>query len=498
MYIIKNALRNIYRSKVRSCLIAIILFILALSSCIGLSIQQAAKTSKEASMELTNITAQIEVNRTHIMEQARENSSSQNEKEMMKDALGSIQSLSLKELQTYASSSYVKNFYYTGSISLNGNDDLEAVSSQNSAPNGMQGEKEGKMPFNISGDFTIIGYSSDDAMTSFIDGTNTISDGSMFEEGKDNADVVISSELASLNNIAVNDTLTFTDPNNEDSTVEVSVVGIYESSSNSSQPQGPGGMNQMDQAKQIYMSYASLQSIVNNYDFTLTTNGTYVFQTVEDYENFEKECRNKGLDENYTITSNDLTSYEQSLLPLENLSTFALYFMIVVLTIGGVVLFILNIFSIRERKYEMGILCAIGMKKIKIACQFICEIFVIAGIAVILGVGIGSLTSIPVTNALLENQIQSNLSANNRMEQNFSRPDEKGSLQNSSDMRQNKPTQRPTTSNISYVSKVSEAMNLHVILQMIGITFILVFISSVAGLIFIMRYDPLMILTNRD
>ena len=57
MYIIKNALRNIWRSKVRSCLISIILFILALSSCIGLSIQQAAKTSNEASMYLTNITA---------------------------------------------------------------------------------------------------------------------------------------------------------------------------------------------------------------------------------------------------------------------------------------------------------------------------------------------------------------------------------------------------------------------------------------------------------
>ena len=500
MYIIKNALRNIWRSKVRSCLIGIILLILALSSCIGLSIQQAAKTSKEASMELTNITAQIEMNREYIMEQARENSSSQDGREMMKEALGSMQSLSLEELQTYADSSYVKSFYYTGSISLNGNDDLEAVESQSAAPGGIQGGKGGNMPSSSSGDFTITGYSSDEAMTSFIDGTNTISEGSMFQEGTSDASAIISSELASLNDITVNDTITFTDPSDEDTTIKVTVVGIYESSSNTSISQGPGGMNNMDQANQIYMSYASLQSIADNYDFTIKTNGTYVFQTVEDYEKFEEDCHNKGLDESYTVTSSDLTSFEQSLLPLENLSTYALYFVVVVLAIGGIVLFVLNIFSIRERKYEIGILCAIGMKKIKVACQFLCEMFIIAGIAVLLGVGIGALTSIPVTNALLENQIQSNQYTNNRMEQNFSRPDANSFQQNAPEIQtqQSKPTQRPATSNISYVTSVSEAMNLQVIIQMIGLTFILVFISSAAGLIFIMRYDPLMILTNRD
>lgn len=497
MYIIKNALRNIWRSKARSCLIGIILFILALSSCIGLSIQQAAKTSKEASMELTNITAQIQINREYLMNQARENTPSENGKEMMKEALGSMQSLSLDELQTYANSSYVKNFYYTGSLSLNGNDQLEAVTSQTSPPNGMQGGKGANMS---SGDFTVTGYSSDDAMTTFIDGTNSIVEGTMFVEATSDATAIISSELASLNDISVNDTITFTDPDDEDITIPVKVIGIYTSSASTTTSQMPNGMNSMDSANQIYMSYASLQSIADEHNYSLRTSGTYVFQTVEDYENFETDCRNKGLDESYSVTSNDVTSYEQSLLPLENLSTYALYFVIVVLAIGGIVLFVLNIFSIRERKYEIGILCAIGMKKIKVASQFLCEMFIIAGVAVLLGVSIGALTSVPVTNALLENQIQSSQSTNQRMEQNFLRPDAGNEQKDSgNDMKgQSKAMQRPGTSNISYVTTVSEAMNVQVLIQMIGLTFLLVVISSTAGLVFIMRYDPLMILTNRD
>ena len=55
--------------------------------------------------------------------------------------------------------------------------------------------------------------------------------------------------------------------------------------------------------------------------------GTYVFADVESYYAFEDEVRELGLDETYTVSSADLTSYEQSLLPLENLSQMAGYFL---------------------------------------------------------------------------------------------------------------------------------------------------------------------------
>ena len=55
--------------------------------------------------------------------------------------------------------------------------------------------------------------------------------------------------------------------------------------------------------------------------------------------------------------------YEQSAQPLENLVKFEGYFLIVILLIGAIILIVLNVFATRERKYEIGVLSAIGMKK---------------------------------------------------------------------------------------------------------------------------------------
>ena len=49
------------------------------------------------------------------------------------------------------------------------------------------------------------------------------------------------------------------------------------------------------------------------------TSGTYVFATVEDYENFAEKVYEEGLDESYKVSSSDVSQYESGLLPLENL-----------------------------------------------------------------------------------------------------------------------------------------------------------------------------------
>ena len=49
-----------------------------------------------------------------------------------------------------------------------------------------------------------------------------------------------------------------------------------------------------------------------------------------------------------------------------------------------------------------------------------------------------------------------------------------------------------------YITEVDSAMNLTVVFQMIGVGLLLTLIASAASVLFIMRYDPLKILANRD
>ena len=50
----------------------------------------------------------------------------------------------------------------------------------------------------------------------------------------------------------------------------------------------------------------------------------------------------------------------------------------------------------------------------------------------------------------------------------------------------------------NYVSEVDSAMNLTVVFQMLGVGLLLTLVASAVSVTFIMRYDPLKILSNRD
>ena len=232
---------------------------------------------------------------------------------------------------------------------------------------------------------------------------------------------------------------------------------------------------------------------------------------VEAYEAFEDEVRALGLSDSYSVSSSDLTAVENSLTPLKTLGTMAGWFLLVILIIGAVILIVLNIFNVRERKYEIGVLTAMGMKKWKVAAQFICEILIVTMLAVIIGAGIGAVCSVPVTNALLENQIESQSSQKDKIENNFGRPGGSGSgmpnmpdmggmpdMGNMPDMGGKNPFGDFMDGAANYVTEIDSAMNLTVVLQMIGIGLLLTLVASAASVAFVMRYDPLKILANRD
>ena len=50
----------------------------------------------------------------------------------------------------------------------------------------------------------------------------------------------------------------------------------------------------------------------------------------------------------------------------------------------------------------------------------------------------------------------------------------------------------------NYVTSVSSAMNLTVVGQMLGIAVLLTLVAGMVSMLFVMRYEPLKILANRD
>ena len=524
MYIIKNAFKCIGRSKGRNILIGVIVLVISVSACIGLSIRQAAEKAKAEALDELSVTASISIDRQYMMNKMRENSTGDTgsaegkggfDKSRFSSMLGSASSLSLEDYLKYSKAQSVSDFYYQMTVFANGTDDFSPVTTENESENSNNGNSNaanekgapaGDMKGGFtSADFQIVGYSEEAAMTSFTSGTASVTTGSVFEQNTESNDCIISEELALYNDISVGDKIIISNPNSEKETYTLNVVGLYTDTSSDENTFSPHRNNSTDPANKIYMSYTALSGIVSesekNEDTAMTgsLSGTYVFSDAEAYYNFENEVRELGLDESYAVSSADISAYENSIAPLDTLSTTAGWFLIIILAIGAIILIVLNIFNVRERKYEIGVLTAMGVTKCKVAVQFLTEIFAVTLAAVIIGMGVGAVSSVPVANTLLASQIEAQTSKAQNIEKNFGRGGSPEDMaQNPPSMQNSKPSQPSQSSESNYISQISSATDFTVVLQMFGIAILLTLVSGAVSMLFIMRYEPLKILANRD
>jgi putative ABC transport system permease protein len=522
MLIIKNALSNIWCNKGRNILIGIIVLVIAVSSCIALSVKRSAKTAEEEGLKNLSISANISFDREKLMQNAQKNNSNGGNIDF-REQMRNIKELTLDEMQTYAKSSHVSEFRYTLSTSINGNDSLEAVTEDTSSssntnsndnqggPNGI-GDHPGGGGFNFSqGDFSLIGYSTYSAMTDFVSGSSKVTSGEIFNIDSDSNECVISTELATFNNLKVGDKITLANPNNETQTFTFTIKGLYSYTSSYGETSfGRRFSTAMDPANQIYTSYKALNKVVSSTNDNATkstdtngreittalraqTSGNYTFKSIENYNAFVKDVKTMGLRDDYVVNSADLTNYENSLLPIKNTAKFADMMLFIILGVGGIILIVLNIFNIRERKYEVGVLTAIGMKKGKVAIQFITELLIVTFIAIIIGTASGAVASVPVSNTLLQSQVSAQQTKDSAQSTNFGRPGQQfPGIGGGQMFRPGQQAQK-----VDYVSTLNASTNLLVVIQLMGIGILLTIIASLSAVVFVMRYEPLKILSER-
>ncbi|KFI91826.1 ABC transporter permease [Bifidobacterium saguini DSM 23967] len=579
MFVLNNAWKTVIRNKGRNILIVLIVAIIAAAATIGLAIRNAASTARETGLANTSVTATISVDRSKLMEQARESQSSSSSDssdssssgdstpdfDSMRSALEGS-SLTLADYQKYEKASSVSvSSYYSESTGVSGTDSFQPVetstanaanssssdssSDSSNSGDGQQGpggdgKGQGGGPGNMmtSGDFTLTGFSSDTAIANASNGSFTMSSGEVFGyDESDNGKVIISKTLADFNNLSVGDTITVTNPSDTSLTYTLTICGIYENSTSSNtNAMGPMGGTSQDADNAIYTSVSTLKSLGldsdttandDNDDTTTQLNYTYVLANADDYETFAADVKAAGLDDTYTVQSADVEQYESSLVPLDNLAKFALTLLIVVLVVGAVVLVVLNLFNIRERKYEVGVLTAIGVKKAKVAAQFVIELLIVTMCGIALGVAGGAVASVPVSNQLLASQVSAQESEASSQQQQFGRAADMGggpggeqqSSSSSSDSSSSSSSSDSSSANsssdsagstksnntqqggpggmrqaVNYVSEINATVNLAVVGQLILIGLGLTLISALVGIVFVMRYEPLQILADRS
>ena len=487
MFIFKNALISITRNKGRNVLIGVIILVIACATTITLAINNTASDLINSYKSAYDKELSITFNRENMMKDI--DFSNKENREEMKEKFNNVSSYTISDIKSFAKNNHIKSYYYTYGISLNGNniEKAESDSDDSKGPGFPGGDFN-----NSSYDFTINGYSNIEAMNEFIEGTYEMTEiaDNAWDIAFNGNYVFINEELASYNSLKLNDKIKLEDDDGNVYTFEI--IGIFKENEESSS--GPMSMFS-NSVNTLITNSTSLEKITkSNENVKANIKPTFIIDDYKNAEDIEEYFHDKGLDDNYTVETNEEVA-TSGLTSIKNVKSFATTFLIITLLIGGIVLFIINMINIRERKYEIGVLRTIGISKLKLTMQFVSELLIVGLISLIVGALIGATLSKPVSNSLLSNEIKSAETSNDKVKNNFGGPggnfDPKEGGPQISFSKKGMP-------NVQAYDKVDAVVNILVLLELLGIGLTLILISSIAAMISIQRFTPLTILKERS
>lgn len=472
MYIFKNALKNLERNKGRNILLGVIM--IAILSCVAISVV-INTTSGEIIKDYKNrfgSEVYIQPDLEKIMEKAQ------------KDGRESIESIKPKYdlLEKLSKSEYLKETIFTASYG-GYSDKLKSIdqdeyekNSNNSGNTGgvVIGGKERSENAKES-NLTINGGLNSTGLEEFKKGDRKITDGNM---PKKDGEAIVSEDFAKLNNLKVGDAFKVQNPDDPDKyePLELTISGIYYDGTESQDYGFKHPM--MNRKNEIITTFDTLKAYKVKIDNDLiSVDAKFFLKDPELLSEFNEEAHKLGLDNLYDV-STDSQSYDEIVKPVEGLQKVANIFMILVLCFGGSILILISILGIRERKYEIGVLRAMGMKKGKVALGLIFETLSTIAISLVVGLSIASLSAQSISNVLLKSQIEAqNQSASEGMMFRMG---------------------GGAAPNVDPITNLNVHLNIEAI---VGITLIALLLGAISigiGIIYIMRFEPRKILSERN
>ena len=453
MYLITNAIKNLARNKGRNILLAVVTLAIIIGAVVTLTIYSAsARVIDEIRLGIgSRVTIQQD-----ILTMFRTGGA----EALMEDT----EHIPIHDWVRFADSEYLSKSIL--------NAEVIHLLSENLTP--IQNNVNQDIPFRL------LGTSAPDE-----DLSDIIIEGRMFY-GLNEA--IIDDELARLNNISIGDTIkletyfspisNFTGIDLQDKSFELTVVGIY-SAELYEQP--------LFAFTDVFTSFDTIAAAGWESNFGLTMNVEYFLRNPDYLELFENEVRAKGLPDTYIVSINQ-AAYDRIASPMLSMKSAVMTFTIAVLILGSLVLALISFLVVRERKYEVGVLRAMGMERHKVALGILTEAFVITTLCLVIGLGIGNAVAQPIANGLLESRV---VAAEARSE-------ELGHDRIASVVVFG--GQMQTEHSIGYrpESEITVGLSANVIIQIIVITLGLAALSGIVGVVVITQYEPLKILRERN
>ncbi|MFQ8599457.1 MAG: ATP-binding protein [Oscillospiraceae bacterium] len=471
MYVFTNALQNIWRNKGRNILLFCIILLMILSAVVSIVINTASGGIIESykakfGSEVTLIRSNKIIEEQNI-------------------PLDNLRIPTLEDYQKYGESELLKSKEFAANtfVLLQGLNTLDQGKSGESGLMQQEGGGEqqgsGAETYFTRPIATLVGLSNPAISAEFQNGLRKIIEGKPYEKQNE---CIVSQKFAELNKLTVGSQITFSSYSylaEEPVSQTLTVSGIYED--NTTADNGGIMISSTNRGNELITSLDTFTGLPlyekGKSGGQMDIQVSFVLKNPELAKAFQQELYNKGLPSYYTVSA-DAAKYNKVVGPVEGISRMVTIFLVVVLVLGSLILVLLSTMAIRERKYEVGVLRAMGMKKAKIALGMITEMAAITAACLVIGLGIGTAASQPIADALLQGQVQNSQSASAEY----------------NDMEVSNGIQ--TSENA--ITELEARLNGAAAGQIALVALMLALLSSAAGVVYVTRYEPVKILSERN
>ena len=486
MYILKNSLANLLRNRGRNILMSVIILTIITTTVVALAINNTSSGIIDDYKNRYGTEVTINLDIQSIISQQNPGGSGGGPMAIRRDDFPSV---TPQQYIDFADSQYIKEYVMTAFLPVS-SESINSIDEDEEQEDGRTGGTVitgggGAISFSMP-EMRIIGNS----WTEFNDGSRALVEGGKMPEN-DN-ECIISQELADLNGIKQGDTIEVTmtamsaaqDNETSEQQLQLTVTGIYADMTDEYTASGMFKSAFMNRRNEVLTNLSTLTNLVSDAGDAVNIQATYYLNNPSQLAAFDAELREKGLDPMFKVSA-DEESYNRSVGPVEGMRNISLIFMLIVIILGAMILFLLNSIAIRERKYEVGVLRAMGMKKSRVAMGLWSEMLILTFMCAMIGLGIGAAASQPISDAVLQQQIQSAEQGNNTMPGGGMR------------MVMVSPGGR-SSADVEPLSELDVSVDLMTIGEILLISALLATLASAASVTRITKYEPIKILMERN
>lgn len=258
--------------------------------------------------------------------------------------------------------------------------------------------------YNDIGGVSLIGNRKMELDFNVLSGNVSIKDGRMIRTDDKNV-CVISEQLAANNSLSVGDTLQFNDYHDPETSriYEATIIGIYQTRQFMS-PLMAGDTFRSENI--IFTDLRFPEKAEGNENDPCFEHAYFKVKDVDEYENVKARVENVHIDwECYDLIdrNGNMSTMSANFNDLEKISTLLI---VITFIAGFIILFLIFVFWVKNRNYEIGILLSLGCRKISILGQIFMEALIITLLSFVITFTLAPMVSKAAANYLVAEQVE--------------------------------------------------------------------------------------------